>query len=99
MYPELPNLHDAVLEGIEVDWESATTAIRFGLPGDPSPSLSLVFRGLRGVHIPRDQPWGPSVFVNTVEYVDERDTDAVSVRIEMQSGDEITVRAGSLDIA
>jgi hypothetical protein len=99
MNPELPNLHDAVLEGIEIDWQSATTTIRFGLPGDPPPSRNLVFGGVRVIHIPRDQPWGPSVFVNTIEYADGLAADDVSVRLEMQSGDEITVRAASLDIS
>lgn len=99
MNPELPDLHDAVLEGIEIDWQSATSTLHFGLPGDPPPSRTLTFGGLRAIHVPHDQPWGPSVFVNTLEYADGSAADNVSVRVEMQSGDEITVRATSLDIS
>ena len=98
MDPDLPNLHDAVLEGIEINWESATASLRLGLVGDPSPKLALVFGGIREVHVPRDQPWGPSVFVNTLERTDGGDTGGLSMRLEMQSGDEIRLRAASLEI-
>jgi hypothetical protein len=43
MDSDLPNLHDAVLEAIEINWESATASLRLGLVGDPSPKLGLVF--------------------------------------------------------
>jgi hypothetical protein len=95
---ELPNLHDAVMEGIEIDWKSATATLRFGLVGDPPPKLALVFGGLREIHIPREQPWGPSVFVNVAEYVADNGDD-LAVRIEMQSGDDITLRAKSVGIS
>jgi hypothetical protein len=98
MDPDLPNLHDAVLESIEINWESATALLRLGLVGDPSPKLAMLFGGVREVHVPRDQPWGPSMFVNTVERTDGGATGGLSMRVEMQSGDEIRIRAASLEI-
>jgi len=99
MNPELPNLHDATLESIEIDWRSGTATIRLSLVGDPPPTLALVLSGLRQVHVPRDEPWGPSVSVNAADYVDGSDAGDLSLRLEMQSGDQITLRAGSLAIA
>jgi hypothetical protein len=96
--PAIPNLHDAVLERIEIDWESATATLRLVLVGDPSQGLSLVFGGLREAHVPHEQPWGPSVFVNALEYVVGRERGDLAVRIQMQSGDDITLRAASLEI-
>jgi hypothetical protein len=99
MGADLPNLHDAILEGIEINWESATASLHLGLVGDPSPKVVLLFTGVREVHVPRDQPWGPSVSVNTVERIDDGETNGVAMRLEMQSGDAIRIRAASLEIA
>ena len=99
MDPELPNLHDAVLEGIEVSWGSATASIRLVVAGDPPLEVALMFAGIREIHVPHDQPWGPSVFVNEVDHTDSDDKSGVSMRIQMQSGDEIRVHAASLEIA
>jgi hypothetical protein len=38
------------------------------------------------------------VFVNTLERTDGGDTGGLSMRLEMQSGDEIRIRAASLEI-
>ena len=96
--PALPNLHDAILESIEINWEGATAILRLGLVGDPPPKLALAFSGLREAHIPRDEPWGPSVFVNATEYADGSDEGDLTLRLEMQSGDVIRLRAASLAI-
>jgi hypothetical protein len=96
--PALPNLHDAILESIEIDWEGATAILRLGLVGDPPPKLALVCSGLREAHIPHDEPWGPSVSVNAAEYAEGSDEGDLILRLEMQSGDEIKLRAASLAI-
>jgi len=98
-HPTLPNLHDSVLEGIEVDWGAATATVRLGLVGDPPPDVALVLSGLREVHVQRNEPWGPSEFVESAEYLDEAAHGELVLRLEMQSGDEITLRAESLEIA
>jgi hypothetical protein len=99
--PTLPNLHDSVLERIEINWEAATATVRFGLVGDtnPPPSLTLVFSGFREIHVPRDEPWGPSDFVEVADYVDGSIQGGVTLRVEMQSGDELRLRAEALKIA
>jgi hypothetical protein len=97
--PALPNLHDTILERIEMDWEAAIATLHIGLFGDPPPpTLALVFRGLREVQVPRYEPWGPSVFVNETEYVGGTDEHDLTLRLEMQSGDAIRLRAASLEI-
>src|SRR5438270_815322 len=73
--PTLPNVHDAVMEGVECDWQGATATIRLTLvPGPPS-TIALVAIGLRELQVPRDEPWGPSVFVNGAEYVQTDEDD------------------------
>jgi hypothetical protein len=97
---DFPNMHDAILESIEIEWESGTTSLRLGLVGSPPPKLVLVFSDVREIHVPREQPWGPSVSVNTVEHTeDDGDSNCVTMRLKMQSGDEIKIRAASLEIA
>jgi hypothetical protein len=39
------------------------------------------------------------VSVNTVERIDDGETNGVAMRLEMQSGDAIRIRAASLEIA
>jgi hypothetical protein len=47
---------------------------------------------------PANSPGGPRVFVNTVDRTDDGDTGGVSMHVEIQSGDEIRIRASSLEI-
>jgi hypothetical protein len=97
--PALPNLHDAILERIEIDWEAAIATLHLSPVGDRlPPTLALVFRGLREVQVPRYEPWGPSIYVNDTEYEDGSDEHDLTLRLEMQSGDEIRLRAASLEI-
>ncbi len=96
--PNLPNLHDAILESIEVDWPDGTATLRFR-PVDPASPVVLLFAGLAEIHVPHDEPWGPSISVNTIEYVDSGDPDDLGLRVEMQSGDCITLRANRLTVS
>ena len=91
--PTLPNLHDAILGIVQVDWQAATASFRF-LPVEPAAEVILVASGLRDLHIPRIEPWGPSVSVNVAEYVETDRLDEVGLRVEMQSGDEIHTASG-----
>jgi hypothetical protein len=59
----------------------------------------LVAEGLREVHVSHDQPWGPSIYVNGAKYLQVVRADEVMLRIEMQSGDDIKLRAKSFAIA
>jgi hypothetical protein len=97
-HPTLPNLHDAILESVEIDWQAATATLRLELVGDPPPTLALVLSGVREVHISREEPWGPSVQVNVAEYLDTNQQGDLTLRLELQSGDEIRLRAKSLEL-
>ena len=80
--------HDATLEAIVVEWAEATAEVRLQLVGG-SPAV-LRFTALRSLHVPRLEPWGPSVSVNTVRAAA---APGGAVEVEMQSGDTIRVEA------
>jgi hypothetical protein len=91
---EIPNLHDAVLERIEVSWDEGLA--RIGLTLVPGGPLVLTAVGLRAFSMSRRQDWGPSVYVNGAQ-VRTGGEDPIVVEIEMQSGDVITVAAERID--
>jgi hypothetical protein len=97
--PALPNLHDAVLENVEINWQDAAATVRLTLVPGPPATVALEAEGLREVHLSHDQPWGPSIYVNGAEYVQVVGADEVTLRIQMQSGDDIKLRARSFAIA
>ena len=87
------DLHDATLESIEVDWGRATVVVRLAALGGP---IVLTATGLRSIVVPRYEPWGPSSSVNkagTRTHVGE-----LTLELQMQSGDEIVIRAASLTV-
>lgn len=88
--PDIPNLHDAVLESVAVEWEAAEAVIVVTrVPGGP---LRLRARGLRRFVLSHEEVWGPSVYINQVTAeIDERGL--VVLEIEMQSGDTVSVVA------
>jgi hypothetical protein len=92
----VPNLHDAVLERIELHWEDGILSIALTrVPGGP---VVLTASGLRDFSVSRRQEWGPSVFVNEARV--RRDGEAaIEMDIEMQSGDTITVVADQLTVS
>jgi hypothetical protein len=93
--PEPPNLHDATLVSIEVDWASGQARCLFEVWIDGPATLAILVEGLRLARIPRDHPWGRSVSVNRTS-LSERDG-LVELGIEMQSGDEILLRAETVE--
>lgn len=96
--PALPNLHDTVLDGIQMDWQAATATLRF-LSVEPATQLALVAKGVRELHIPLNEPWSQSNSVNVAEYVETPSPGEIALRVEMQSGDEITLRAESIEVS
>jgi hypothetical protein len=85
MFKDLP-LHDATLHTIRIDWRAGVCTLMLDAA---SGSHELIFTGLLGIAIPREQPWGPSVSINDVR---ERDG---GYEIEVQSGDVLRIVAES----
>lgn len=83
-------LHDAFLDRLVVDWGHATGSIELEI--DEGIVRSLRFSGLSYLTIPRQEPWGPSSWINAVEGPKGVDN-GVQLRIEMQSGDVIEIVA------
>ena len=89
-------LHDAVLKRLEFDWKARTLTMELAVfhSRDEAaiPSI-LTFSGVRHMSIPREDPWGPSIFVNGNSFCPPD-----LYKIEVQSGDVIEIRAASFDL-
>jgi hypothetical protein len=84
------DFHDAVLVSIDFTWAQQRCSLLLH-PVSPSRiSRRLVFEGVTLFRAPQEMPWGPSVSINTLTFVDD------NVRIEMQSGDVIEIVAKSV---
>ena len=88
-FDDLP-LHDAVMSQVIVDWKAREVCIHV----KPNQIVGLVagdwvvkFSLFSQVNVPRMEPWGESLFVNTLK------ADGSRYEIEMQSGDTIVVLA------
>ena len=88
-------LHDAVLERLELAWESGTTMIVVRYQGARDGRTGAIkCTGTRCVHCPRDFPWGPSVAINEVRV--NASQESTRVEIEVQSGDTLVVVASAV---
>jgi hypothetical protein len=86
-------LHDAVLGPLTLDWETRTCRLELAVffhRGESAQPAVIEWRGVSALRVSRDDPWGPSVYVNGQRREGER-----SYVIEVQSGDEIRVTADS----
>jgi hypothetical protein len=89
----IPDLHDSVLERVNVQWEAAEATIDLTrVPGGP---LTVTASGLRSLELSHEEEWGPSVFVNHATIKADGGGLAV-LEIEMQSGDTIRLVADRL---
>jgi hypothetical protein len=95
--PMLPNLHDATLVAVVVDWPAGTAAVEVEVVGGRKHTLHA--SGLRRLTIPREQPWGPSVSINRADLTARSEAAGALFQIEMQSGDQIEIDADSFEIA
>jgi hypothetical protein len=91
MRGDLPNLHDAILESVSVDFQSGTAELRVVLVGGGV--IQLACKPFRRVAIDRDQPWGPSGFIMGVTGGNER------LDIEMQSGDHVLIYGPEMEVS
>jgi hypothetical protein len=95
-FEDLP-LHDAILEGISIQWDRSRcilTVAAFVTRGEPAQPCVLTFDRISRVVVPHEEPWGRSGHI----YGQRSGADGMYV-IEMQSGDEIQITAGSFDFA
>jgi hypothetical protein len=87
---ELPNLHDAVLERIELNWEAGEITIDLTrVPGGP---LRLTGSGVLAFSVSRRQEWGPSIYINDA-YLGRIGEDQIVLELEIQSGDTLSLTA------
>ena len=82
----LPNLHDASLSTVVVSWAELKCSFELALVNQSRGVL--VFVGVRDLHLPHRDPWGPSESVNALRFPNPGEFE-----IEMQSGDSIRVEA------
>ena len=83
-------LHDAVLHFISVSWKDHTCDAGITLVGGKKVTLS--WQGVTDISMPHSSPWGESQSINNT--YSEGDV----FKIEMQSGDIITIGAKNLEI-
>ena len=86
------SLHDCSLTNIRFDWTAALA--EFQMVGLEGASL-LIAAGVEDLQLSRALPWGPSEWINRAEGPVDVGDGIQALRIEMQSGDVITVMARS----
>jgi hypothetical protein len=88
------DLHDAVFEGIRIDWSEAEALLTLGTHEGQH---TVLIGGITDVRLSRQMPWGPSDHVNTFAEVV---TDVgMHVEIELQSGDSVAIEGVSIEEA
>jgi hypothetical protein len=60
---DIPNLHDAILERVTVDWSNRTAWIH--RTRVPQRKVIVVVRGISEVRLDRRDPWGSSDSINS----------------------------------
>lgn len=91
---DLSKLHDASLTYVQLLWSEAIIEVElvyFEL--DVRKECRLIGIGASGVDCPRKLPWGESQLINEVSFGSAKN--ASVVKIEMQSGDTISLFAES----
>jgi hypothetical protein len=91
-----PQLHDATIGMIVVDYAMGivTIGLRLSEPGTPNAELRAL--GFSALHLPRAAPWGPSTSVNNAAIGDEN-AEGVHLHLYLQSGDELVVEARTIE--
>ncbi len=85
----LIELHDAVLEKIEINWEERTCQISIR---EQQFHRKIKVSSFSELVLPRQQPWGPSSSITSATQSKQK------LEIEMQSGDVLTF-CGEIQIA
>lgn len=85
-------LHDWALEELSLDWKSGELILKVS---GYERINRIMCQGLRHLDMPRENPWGPSVFINECRGPMSVDGEA-KLEIEMQSGDVIVISAAKI---
>lgn len=89
-------MHDWVLRSLLFDWKSQRLVVSLG--SYSFPLVELIAEGVASIQIPRQNPWGPSVYVLKTRGPSDEGEGRRKLEIEMQSGDVITIVAASFQI-
>jgi hypothetical protein len=90
-------LHDWTLVEIHFDWRSGRVTVEL----DDLSFARRVFiaEGVRELHVPKENEWGPSVRVNGAIETDAPLGIGRCLKIEMQSGDVIQITAQQFSLS
>ena len=89
-------MHDWTLVSMLFEWKSGCVTLEFRTDG--SNSAELTAHGVRELHVPRLNEWGPSISVNGVHGPSDGASGQRELVVEMQSGDRIRIVAASFDV-
>lgn len=85
-------LHDAPLDCITIRWSDGSAEFKLSVFIEEESNAiphTLKFEGVSDIHIPHNNEWGESQFINEVRLLDG------AALIDMQSGDTISIKAKS----
>ncbi|MDH7638662.1 hypothetical protein [Sphingomonas oryzagri] len=92
---QLPDMHDWSLTTIKLDWITGSVTIHLR---DGTGPRRLLASAVSELTIPRLAPWGKSQSINSVDGPTSDDAGPIGLRIEMQSGDVISLSAGAIEL-
>ena len=93
----LPQLHDATVRTIVVDYATGAVTIGLRLSEHGTPGAELRALEFTALRLPRSEPWGKSTSVNKAN-ISELDGNGVSLLLQLQSGDELAIEARAIEV-
>lgn len=88
-------MHDWTLLSEKVDWKEGVVSLEFE---NGAGRQRLHASGLRELHVPRTQSWGPSVSVLESQGPSVLEDGSARLSIQMQTGDRIEIVAHAFDL-
>lgn len=88
-------LHDATLVSVDFRWLDGQVALLFRAQLG---AMTVTAHNVTSLVVPRENPWGPSVSVNSTRVLNGTGSSLRRLVIEMQSGDEIVIDAERFEI-
>ncbi len=83
-------LHDGLLDSIVIKWSKGVVEFHFSVFSEKGKSAQphlLKFLQVSELNVPHTSPWGESGSVNSIDYENG------ICKIQIQSGDDITIKA------